>query len=669
MSTDRAVHNLALPPELFGRDVLRSQITHAMFEESDGPRIGVLIGPGGVGKTAIATAIGMDLLERFSIVWMVRATNGQTAYADLLALAEQFLSRDSELQTDEESLLEFLNELLTQRSDIVLILDGAPDVDAAMEYLGDHFAGRALVTTRRGGTNLAVQTFEVTMPGVSDAVALLASRLERKHAPAELAKVCDALGNFPLALIQAAVFMQETGLSPEEYLREVERYWGEVFARDPMGRSSVMQPLRLALELIFRRITGADPDAAELFNVAAMFDSQALDHDLLLAACTYGSGSRIRALAGKPAEVRKHIEQLLRYSILTERNGMLSASDLVAAAARDRLDPDEYARFAKIAISAIDRTFHVDNQKVAGWPAALARAAHAQAAGENAAGVNSLPRVTAEVLNRAGEIVFRFGRYKDACAIFSRAKAVGQRALAEENHPVYWSICNNLARAENQLRAGVASITTCVELVAQTEAAFGSDNVRLIDPVCTLAAAYALNLKLGPAFEAYSRAYNLCVHDAQADESRRGRVLNNLGHIKLLMGDVDEAANLLNSAFAILVHEEGEDHPDVACVLVNLSDLLRRKNSLTMARHQIERALRIDRAAFGPNHPDVARDLSYLAQIAVQDGATNEAERCLAQAAAIDQRTLPQTHPRRVQRLADQKKVKAIAERRVLAAR
>ena len=104
------------------------------------------------------------------------------------------------------------------------------------------------------------------------------------------------------------------------------------------------------------------------------------------------------------------------------------------------------------------------------------------------------------------------------------------------------------------------------------------------------------------------------------------RSLNSLARLLVSLGRVQEAATLIDRAWAMGEQSEGPDRPDLARDLHNLALLLLDTKRLDQAEKLARRALAIAERVHGPWHPNVARRLTNLAGVLRDTGRLEEAE-------------------------------------------
>lgn len=111
----------------------------------------------------------------------------------------------------------------------------------------------------------------------------------------------------------------------------------------------------------------------------------------------------------------------------------------------------------------------------------------------------------------------------------------------------------------------------------------------------------------------------------------------------LLLGAVDRAEPLLETALEIRERELGEEHPAVAATLHHLGALHQELNAGGEAYYR--RSLEIREGTLGPDHPDVAATLNNLGTVLAGRGELDDAEPLLRRSLEIRERTLDAGDP------------------------
>jgi predicted ATPase/DNA-binding SARP family transcriptional activator len=213
----------SLSAELVGRGV---EIA-ALSELIQTRRLVEVVGPGGIGKTAVAVAVGRELSGITGGVWLARLESARTA-AEVLDTVIAALN----VTGGEPALLERL-----RRAGALLILDNCEhviqDAGALAERLLDAAPGLRVLCTSQAALGVDGEAvFELAPLALSDAVKLFTLRATRDSAGSEVQDLCRSLDGLPLAIELAAA--RTKTLSVEEIARRLDDRF--TLLRDPTSR-------------------------------------------------------------------------------------------------------------------------------------------------------------------------------------------------------------------------------------------------------------------------------------------------------------------------------------------------------------------------------------------------------------------------------------------------
>ena len=237
----RAGNLPSLAPELVARDGEIAALRGLLLDH----RLVEVVGPGGIGKTALAIATGRTLVD--APVWLVRLEAAQTA-DDVLDTAIAALG----VVGGEAALEDRL-----RRTEAVLILDNCEHVvDAAaslVERLLDAAPTLRVLCTSQVPLGLAGEaTFELAPLKLDDAAELFALRSARPGDPEQVRELCRSLDGLPLAIELAAA--RTRTLSVEEIARRLDDRFtvlSDPASRKPERRRALKATIGWSYELLF----------------------------------------------------------------------------------------------------------------------------------------------------------------------------------------------------------------------------------------------------------------------------------------------------------------------------------------------------------------------------------------------------------------------------------
>jgi tetratricopeptide (TPR) repeat protein len=131
------------------------------------------------------------------------------------------------------------------------------------------------------------------------------------------------------------------------------------------------------------------------------------------------------------------------------------------------------------------------------------------------------------------------------------------------------------------------------------------------------------------------------------EPGKRSFVLDELGQLAQYQGQLQSAADYLQRSVQVETDQKGKIHRDVAATLHTLAGVLQAQGDLAGARRRFERALEIQSQVLGTDlHPDVAASLHELAGVLQTQGDLAGARRHLERALEIKAQVLgTELHP------------------------
>jgi hypothetical protein len=291
-------------------------------------------------------------------------------------------------------------DALRQRDRWLLVFDNAEHPKELRPWWPPG-SGRVLVTSRNPTWTGLAATVPVDVLPRAEAVAFLHHRLG--HDDPAFDQLAEALGDLPLALEQAAAYLEETASCPGEYLDLLSERARELFA---LGQpASTAQTIATTWAVSLTRLREEAPAAEDLLVLCAFLAADDIPRSLPVEQATR-LPERLAATVADPLTYQQTIAALRRYSIVKTSINSLSVHRLVQAVVRQRLDPDQQQHSANIAVHLLRTALPTQPFDPAGWPAYGRLLPHALAAAGHATMLGVDPEATAWLLHQAGAYVF-----------------------------------------------------------------------------------------------------------------------------------------------------------------------------------------------------------------------------------------------------------------------
>lgn len=647
--------------------------------ESTAARPAVLVGVGGVGKSALAREFATRHAERFrGGVWLVHCEGHGTLDRAISTLSDELVAlelTDAE-KMDNRLAAKRVLEHIAASGECLLILDNVDHASVLtpteMDLLEGRRNVRVVVTTRLPAVDLAqagaqFEKIEIGYLDKGEAVDLIrmyqyggtfASASDHQNALA----ICDLLGGYTLAVETAAVFLGQNDprAAAAQFAVRIEDYLEALRAdlsRRPAGDAKLSQLREVAstMQPTLDRLSAA---ALFVLRAAALMGSDAIPlpwlraiagavHPSLAAKSEYGESDPwtdlVRQLGGmrllvpnsahpQLASFHRILQQVLISESATEE--MERMREDVQGHLKDRVSALEKttqwttARWELEPLDALARRWDDDRHPGAEW-----------------------------LLSQAGVSWQQIGELGRADAPLRRCVEISARTLGPD-HTNYASALGNLA----QLLFECGSIDEAERMMREalriqetgTPRDDGKVSVRLNNLAILLrATAETGSERMKEAESMMRRALRLDEARQPADPPTVGIRLGNLALLLHATERPQEAEGLLRRALDIDLKYLPQPHTNVAIDLSNLGQvLLTRYESegddalLDEAEEVGRRAIEIDESCFGPDHPTVASDKSNLAVILQASGRNRESETLLRDALRIDTASFDAGHPR-----------------------
>ena len=339
-----------------------------------------LCGLGGAGKTSLAVEYAHRHLAEVAVCWQFPAGDPAVLAAEFAVLAAQLGAR--ELVDPRDPVASVHAVLARQDAGWLLVFDNAPDRASVAPFVPPAGPGRVLITTQNQhwppGQALDVPVLD---PGVAADFLVNRTGDPDRAAAGELAA---ELGGLPLALEQAAAYMQATGTTLARYLPMFRARQADLLAHGQAAGhpADVAATLGLALS----RLADEDRSAAGLMRLLAFLAPEPVPLTLLLtnkrtagligAEVTDAAGP----LLGDLVAVGAAIIALRRYSLVAPAgDGLVLMHRLVRAITRAQLTADRAGQWEQAAAALVEAAVPADPLLPAAWLVAAVLLPHARA--------------------------------------------------------------------------------------------------------------------------------------------------------------------------------------------------------------------------------------------------------------------------------------------------
>jgi nucleoside phosphorylase/tetratricopeptide (TPR) repeat protein len=601
-----------------------------------------LYGLGGVGKTEVAIEYAYRYLDDYDLVALIPAAQAPTIISSLSRLAIRLGVPHSE---SNDELIAGLWAKLREQSRWLLIFDDAQDEHELGAYWPRGGSGHVLVTSRSRFWATVAVAREVPVFDREESVSFVARRA-RSSDPGSASSLAAELGDLPLALEQAAAYIDETAISINAYLDLLQSRSHDLPETHTMSPSAVTVTSTWLVSL--GRLRDEAPAAEQVLCLLAYVGPHAFPRPLLQSA----SPRRAVDLRMDTLAFNSSVAVLRKYSLASVTEDAISVHVLVQHVVRATLALDERLKWAGAAMQLIDEGLPASTDNTRDWPVFEVLLSHALSVTAHEEAMRAEPNAAASALFKAARYVRLLGDLPRAEELLARSNVLcrNQGLQVAKNLTELGGVQREMDRLTEALesfersqdiwraepgdhsfgkaRALVGIATIRFDLGQGTRARqAGEESLTILrgrpdaDPLDIAHALTILGLVLWGLLNDFNGA--VAAHRESAviraqllgpDHLQVAISLDNLGKALLASGNLTEALQVTERARAIRETRLGDRHPRVALTLNHIGDILCATGDYARARaaHELAKEIFVDR--LGPGHSHVARSLEGLGQ-------------------------------------------------------
>ena len=659
----------------------------------------VLTGMRGSGKSQLATAVAARCeAQDWELVAWVPAGSREAVLSGLVELGLELGVRVEDGPSREVIAQRCLTALASaEGADRLIVFDDVDSPDDLKSLIPRGVGLRVLVTTTRladwegaGWARVPVGVFEREQ-SIGILLDRTGGRSGRGAADAEAADaVAGALGDLPVAVVQAAAMARRDRYTLADYLEVLERTTLEEGVRRREGDEypeAVGVALWLAFQSVLERIEERSPHRGEVARVQLGVLS-------VLAASGVPARWLEKMLDGGSADARGALSELIESSVcqLSEDDSKVMIHGLQGRVIREarRAEPERWGRVEEeaagllgavagvIAIPVSDsakrrrealdlveqlrETVGQDHSKsLFSYPRTADALAHAlwyaaelgdpQAAVSLSDAVDLFTKTLGpdhpRTLTARGNLAAAYqaaGRLDEAIDLYERTLADSERVLGPD-HPHTLASRGNLAAAYKSAGRLEQAIDLHERTLADHERVLGPDHTHTLTSRNNLAVAYRSAGRLGEAIDLHEQELADCERVLGPDHTHTLTSRGNLAAAYKSAGRLDQAIDLHERNLADCERVLGPDHPDTLTSRGNLAAAYKSAGRLEQAVPLFERTLADCERVLGPDHTHTLTSRGNLAAAYKSAGRLEQAIDLHERTLADCERVLGPDHP------------------------
>lgn len=585
-----------------GRDGTMQQLKDMLARGAGSPALVALTGMGGAGKTQLAAQYAEKFRGHYRVVWWLAAEEPAAAQRDLGELA-RWLKCDFHDDPNPAVRANSAMDWLKSNDDWLLVLDNVPGVDAATDLIPEGGRGHVIVTSRnrgweRLGAAIAVPVLE---PDVAADLLAEATGMKRDQA---LDNVVRVLGYLPLAIVQAAAFMDAKAVNAAQYLNLFEtkrtELWDEEAKHAPKDHP---QPVHVTVQLALQNVTLENPAAVDLLKICCFLAPEHIMPPLFFHIPDVFP-DHLQPIAADSVALSASWRTLATYGLISLdlKSQMISVHQLTQLAVQDTMSDVEKRRWLSVAVDMFFTAMPEEQSNPDFWPIYFYLAVHFNYLTDHCARLGVRSSALLGVLNWMGLFLDHVGFLQSAegCYRFA-AKCIEESEVPVEAVDVSSTLGNLSGNLVSQKRTPEA--LPFIERALQNSKRFTDGQ----DP-------------------------NLGAH------------LSNHAMVLASLGRYAEAKDSLSRGIEAIKQEHGPTDWRLVWSLGYQGNIEQMFGNLTAARDAFKHSLDIQRLNFGDTRPYVVMALHNLAHTEMLLGDFDSAQQHALEAVQIAKKSLPPHH-------------------------
>ena len=611
-------------------------------------------GLGGIGKTRFAVEYAWRRQDDFNTFLFVKADTPGSLNANLAALVvPNILDLPEQRLENEEERKQAVLRWLHQHRGWLLILDNVDTRESAKaveELIPKIPGGQVIITSRLTEWSGAVHCSPLDVISLSDATAFILDRTKDRHQlPNDQAlaeKLAQHLGCLPLALEQAAAYINRRRRSLEEYLEELKKNTNRVlewYDDRIMGYPSsiattwltTLSCLGVTEKALLRVITFLATDPIPV----AMFNGNTNKIAELMKLWCEETGEELRQIDPEEA-----IAELAAFSLVTWNGDSFTIHRMLQEVVKSRTPDERLPQWIEQVTQLVcDFVPKEIAENPSTWGIWDMLRPHVESLVEYS-NADSRIQANLKLLDSLSVLYYGKGLYSTSLDLAQKALKIAETRFASDSSELahyYLSFGESLrmlghyAEAEQMFRKSLAI----------REKINGQKSELYADDLNYLALALEAEGKHGEAETLYREAIKIYETIPSSNEHSLSKCIGNLGSLLNTKGDYNGAEPLLRRALAIREKVLGQEHPHAVASLISLAIQLWSKGEYVEAEPLFRRALAIYEKVLGKEHPYTARSIDCLAVLLHSKGDYTEAEPLFRRALDIREKVLGKECP------------------------
>jgi len=515
--------------------------------------------------------------------------------------------------------------------------------------------GAILITTRNKHVALKFTTgtslLDVKPLHRAESYQLITKRLNNDYVSAEQARIlADHLGHLPLALAQAASFINQNSITVEKYIQHLEKSDHHLvdLLSQPLegggGDSSVPNAVAATWILSFEQIQNSHPFASQLLCLISFFNWQNIPHEFLVSYQEHGVISGQQEDHHEPLQLEKALGVIKAFSFISENEDSFNMHRLTQLVMRKWLAvQSKFALWQAVALRLLSRLFPDGTFET--WTLCTRYLPHALSVLAFAMSDTSQDvKWKAALQIKVANLLIWLGKWDAAEHFQLSAVEIRKKGLGNE-HPDTLAAMTDLAYTYNRLGRYNEAEQLAERVLKMSKKVLGQKHPDTLIAMGHLASTYRKQRR-------YSEAEQLGMQLLEARRKGLGQshpdtltAMNNLASTYRKQRRYSEAEQLGIQLLEMQQKALGQEHPDTLTTMSHLASTYRKQRRYSEAEQLGMQLLEARQKGLGQSHPDTLTTMNNLAMTWKDQGKDEKALTLMKRCLQLSERVLGINHP------------------------
>lgn len=537
--------------------------------------------------------------------------------------------------------------IIDNADDISVLFHELPEVSnksRLIDYIPSSSKGSIIFTTRSriAAVDQADEAIELTEMDQLEAKRVLAKRLFQKDLLKDdeiISKFLEILTCLPLAIVQAAAYINKHGISISQYISVYQKTEDETIKvlsanfEDRKRYQDTRNPVATTWHISFNQIQRDNSLAADYLSFMACILPENIPESLLLPG--ESESEQIEALG-----------TLTAYSFITKRQEQEQSYDmhrLVYLATRNWLRTNDqlpaWTKKALIRLTDIIPPGGHERREI--WTDYLPHGIHVVKASDE---MIDVVNYKIDLLNNIGHCQNSLGQYRESANTHRQVLEWRQEILGNEHPNTLISIHNLASALSDQGRYKEAEMMHREELELR-EKISGKEHPDMLVSRHDLALALHGQGKYEEAEKTHRDVLELSKKVLGKEHLYTLTTMNNLALVLREQGKYKEAEKIHREELELREKVLGKEHPDMLVSIHNLALVLHNQGKYDEAETMHREVLELREKVSGKEHPHTLSSMNNLALVLRDQGKHGEAETMHREVLALREKVLGKDHP------------------------